>query len=457
MSSNFSASLQTSSRQSNIARPSNMCHTDLGLGLKADILRTGNTLVLNNNKSGEGILSSIGKFMAGDKSTARPGFKGEHHAILKLKNGVGRANYMGPGTHLDARLKRGDPPRTMEDKVAQGHDIRYGLAQNQMAVSNADRKMISKLKDMKNKKQGNTLNIEMGLRPIQAKLAMESRGLIKSGRIASFGDIKDGENKNRAMSKLKELEQEGYGKPADMLRKQLLKKMMKKHSPSKSMKRKSKKGRGLSLPGGGLSLPGGAMDKKEIAKKLSLFVLKKVVPVIINKLQSGTGLKLAGQGLSNNKKLKSIVEMKVLRHMNDGASRNGKTLLGTGIMPSGAVMKSISKDIAKTLLPLLINKVATVANKKISGMGMYGMGMCGGTVLRQSDFDNFKPSLTGKLTTGVLKSILNFFKKQSGMGAQVGEGFFSDFAKGFKKGFMGVMKPALKIAKTVAPLAPLLL
>jgi hypothetical protein len=399
--------------------------------------------------AGNGILAGIRQFMAGDKETYRPGFKGEKHAMLKLKNGVGLGNYMGPGTNLDARLKRGDPPRTMEDKVAQAHDIRYGLSKNQEGVSNADRKMIAKLQDMKKKKQGNRFNIELGLRPIQAKLAMESRGLIKPGRIASFGDITPGENKDRAMSKIKQLEQEGYGKPADMLRKQLLKKMMKKHSPSKR-----KKGRGLSLPGGGLSLPGGAMNKKEIAKKVSLFVLKNVVPVIIKKLQSGTGLKLAGQGMVNNEKLKSLMSMKVLKHLNNGASRDGKTIVGTGIMPSSAVMKSISKDIAKTLLPMLINKVATVANKKISGMGMCGRG----AILKLSDFENLKSSLTGKLTTGVLKSILNFFKKQGGMGAtQVGAGFFDDFVTGFKRGFLGVMKPALKIAKAVAPLAPLLL
>ena len=65
----------------------------------------------------------------------------------------GVANYMGPGTHLKERLARGDPPRTMEDRVAQAHDIRYALAKSQKDVAAADRKMIAKLKRMKAKGQ----------------------------------------------------------------------------------------------------------------------------------------------------------------------------------------------------------------------------------------------------------------------------------------------------------------
>ena len=65
----------------------------------------------------------IGDFLSGlagkvmnrinpDDGTYRPGFPGEKHAILKLANGsLGKASYMGPGTHIAERLARGDPPR----------------------------------------------------------------------------------------------------------------------------------------------------------------------------------------------------------------------------------------------------------------------------------------------------------------------------------------------------------
>ncbi len=453
------SAVNTSTRIQCIARKQKICNVDLGEEYEKGEIK-------GEDIEGEGILSSIRGFMAGDRETARPGFKGERHALLKLKNGVGKANYMGPGTHVSERLARGDPPRTMEDAVAQAHDIRYGLAKNQRDVSNADRKMIGKLKDMKKKKQGNRFNIELGLRPIQAKLAMESRGLIKPGRIASFGDLKKSE-RGMASKRLGELEQEGYG-PADMLRARLLAKVNRTKRRAKTSKgaRKKKRGRGLSLPGAGLILPGSGVasdikkklkkiNKKALAKKMSLFVLKQLMPILIKKLQEGTGLKLAGQGLMKNKKIQSLVEMRILKRLNDGASRDGFEIVGTGVMPSKKKMVNISKDIAKMVLPILISAAARSANKKIRGSGR---------ILTQKDFDNFKTPLVSRLTTGVLKSLFHFFKNRSGAGggccrmsAQQGEGFFGDFVRGFKKGFSAVMTPALKVAKTLAPLAPLLL
>lgn len=423
-------------------------YADLGVAINS------NEIMPKTDMTGEGILSGISDFIKGDPETYRPGFKGENHAILKLKNGFGRANYMGPGTHLDERLRRGDPPRTLSDKVSQRHDIDYGLAKSQADVSKADRRMIASLKRLKREKKGNNLNIEMGLRPIQAKLAMESRGLIKSGRIASFGDIKP-ENMKMAMDKRDELEQQGFGLPVEMLRSKLINKMK---------RARSKKGKGLSLPGGGvvkdLKKMVRGVDKKKLAKKIAVFVIEKLAPVLIKKLQSGTGLKLAGAGIIRNKKLKSMVYMKMLKRLNDGASRNGKAILGNGIMPSAEKLKGMAKDAAKMLLPILIKAGTDKLNKKLSGKGMRTM--------TQRDIDNFKPSLSSKLTTGMLKALVGFFKKQSGMGysvgqgccgmtTQEGEGFFGDFAKGFKKGFMGVINPAIKVAKTLAPLAPLLL
>ena len=87
---------------------------------------------------GAGFLSNVSKLYSGEwmtklknmlpnaDDTGRPGFVGENHAILQLPNGLyGQSNYMGPNTQIVARLKRGDPPRTLTDKVAQSHDISY--------------------------------------------------------------------------------------------------------------------------------------------------------------------------------------------------------------------------------------------------------------------------------------------------------------------------------------------
>ena len=194
---------------------------------------------------GEGIISAIKKLVnkvpsttdilnliPGSDDTARPSYPGEKHAILKLNNGkYGVANYMGPGTQLEKRLIRGDPPRTLSDKVAMGHDSRYAVAKNQEAVAEADRIMIAKLKDMQKKRQDSNFNIQMGMRPIQAKMLAEKTGIIKPGRIATFGDVVDRKLVEGTISKL---EQEGFGLPGDMLKMKLL----------KTMKRK---GKGLSL------------------------------------------------------------------------------------------------------------------------------------------------------------------------------------------------------------------
>ena len=50
--------------------------------------------------------------------------------------------YMGPGTHLQKRLKRGDPGINRLDRIAKQHDIDYSRAKNLRDKHAADRKMI---------------------------------------------------------------------------------------------------------------------------------------------------------------------------------------------------------------------------------------------------------------------------------------------------------------------------
>lgn len=371
--------------------------------------------------------------------TARPGFAGEKHAILKLPNGkYGVANYMGPGTNLEARLKRGDPPRTMADRVAQAHDSRYALAKSQADVARADRLMIKKLKELQAKRADSNINIQMGMRPIQAKLHAESLGLVKPGSIASFGDSLNSSNRGAVEAKLRELEQEGFGLPGDMLRTKLLRQMKRK-------KRKRKSGNGLGLPGGtlklagqGLGLPGGGVDMAQLAKVLSGLVSSKMLPMLLKKL----GLPQMGNGKTE---LKSRLHMRMLRALNDGASRktsvgSKNAVVGRGIKDVAQKMKPMAEQVAKTLMPILIN----LAMKKMSGGRMETISAS--ELKRQ--YEN--PSLMAKLSKSLASGAFSLFKKFLSSGAKgngmCGSGFFDDFARGFKKGFMGVMKPAIKIA-----------
>jgi len=60
--------------------------------------------------------------------------------------------YMGPGTHLEKRLKRGDPSINRLDRIAKQHDIDYSRAPNLQDKWKADDKMIRAIQSLPGKK-----------------------------------------------------------------------------------------------------------------------------------------------------------------------------------------------------------------------------------------------------------------------------------------------------------------
>ena len=60
--------------------------------------------------------------------------------------------YMGPGTKLAKRLKRGDPGINRLDKIAKQHDIDYSHAKNLQVKWKADTKMIKAIDRLPGKK-----------------------------------------------------------------------------------------------------------------------------------------------------------------------------------------------------------------------------------------------------------------------------------------------------------------
>ena len=398
-----------------------------GSGLIDSIRASVGALKRIKNLATGDIGTAIRNALPDSDENARPGFPGENHAILKLPNGkFGVANYMGPGTQLVKRLKRGDPGRTMSDTVSMAHDSRYGLAKSQKDVASADRKMISKLKDMQKKRQDSKFNIQLGMKPIQAKMHAERLGLVKPGTIASFGDIAPGD---RALvsGNLSKLEQEGFGAPGSKLRTRLL-----------NQQRVSK-----SLSGRG--------DLSSIIKQLTSLLVDKALPALIAKMSKGSGLRLAGQRGLGVRQLKSDLHMKMLRVVNNGASRSRSLpgtsthVVGSGLI-SGNKLKSMAMEATKTMLPVMIKMVLGKLGLKQTGSGFVNIE--GRTVFKPSTMQRLAKPLNDALLK-VLKKGLNALTGKS----QVGRGFFDDFAKGFMK----VWSPILKIAKVAAPLIPLLL
>ena len=130
---------------------------------------------------------------------ARPGFPGEHHALLKLPNGkVGVGNWIGPGTQVVKRLERKDPPRTPADAVAEMHDINYSLAKGEptkekqlQKVREADERMVKSLEKIEKEGGDSIINITIGLRLIQAKIKAEDLMILdKSKFTGEIGPIR---------------------------------------------------------------------------------------------------------------------------------------------------------------------------------------------------------------------------------------------------------------------------
>ena len=60
--------------------------------------------------------------------------------------------YMGPGTHLEKRLRRGDPGINRLDRIAKQHDIDYSRARALQDTWKADDKMIRSIQSLPGKK-----------------------------------------------------------------------------------------------------------------------------------------------------------------------------------------------------------------------------------------------------------------------------------------------------------------
>ena len=60
--------------------------------------------------------------------------------------------YLGPGTKLEKRLKRGDPGKNRLDRIAKQHDMDYAKARNIRDKWKADEKMVKAIDRLPGKK-----------------------------------------------------------------------------------------------------------------------------------------------------------------------------------------------------------------------------------------------------------------------------------------------------------------
>jgi hypothetical protein len=199
--------------------------------------------------------------LPGADANARDGFAGELHAVLQLPNGKsGVANFLGPGTQVIKRLRRGDPPRTFVDNIAKMHDVEYALSQGARSVDEqvallrkADTRMLKNLERAQREHLDTDRNILLAKRPLQLKVLAEESGVLKKNQFG--GPLRELTKSDEILlrSEEKALAQQGFGHgccnecamPGDRLKKKMI----------KNWKQKQKqKGRGLSLAGAGVGL-----------------------------------------------------------------------------------------------------------------------------------------------------------------------------------------------------------
>ena len=181
---------------------------------------------------GSGIYDKTVNFLTGSKLK-----DGEKHAIIydPIKKKYTAANYIGPGTDLITRLKRGDQPITKADKVAMSHDISYSLSKDVNGIKAADEKMVTKLKSLRKNKEDSAFNTKPAQLGIQANQVLAK--ILPTKYFDKFvnymTDYKDynsklsNDDKLLLENKLKELEAEGYGfnKPKKARKRRLKKKI----------------------------------------------------------------------------------------------------------------------------------------------------------------------------------------------------------------------------------------
>ena len=170
------------------------------------------TSLLPVKKIGQSVAATISNAFPDSDENARNIFPGENHAIVKLPNDkFGRANYTGPGTRVIERLRRGDPPRVLSDKVSKAHDIRYTLADSIHNVREADLKMLSSLKRLSQEGSDRSINIAPAMLGIRGKIALEDFGLLSRDAFVDTSVKQTPADEKLLRDELWNLEQEGFG------------------------------------------------------------------------------------------------------------------------------------------------------------------------------------------------------------------------------------------------------
>ena len=299
--------------------------------------------------------------------------------------------------------------------TAKMHDIQYNLAQGARTqeeqlklVREADNRMLRNLDRIEKAGSDSKFNTRQG-KLILAKTKLEDAGVLDPSKFAGKRrDIPESENILLNKAK-KELEMEGYGKPADELKKKILRQIHQKTKKSgKGLRSSTAHGRGLNPSGGSLDvlavvkhvlpfiakelkLPQSIFPVKEIMEIVAGMkgspkeIVAKITPVIYKLLLTHA---FKGKGKGSRRKLVggaigSPVHQSLMSKIGElmwkavkwvGKNKHTKKLLdftpsdlfqGKGLNPSGGSFASFFRGFKKFLKPL-----ASVAGTVLSTVGI---------------------------------------------------------------------------------------
>ncbi len=134
------------------------------------------------------------KRIKGGKKKEPRTFEGENHGVLWVPGkGFERANYMGPGTNIFARLQRGDRGKTAIDEISRLHDIDYTLASGTSQTQEeqtqkgreADERMVKNGWNAYKSGKENLFNLTEGAGLIKAKMWLEDWGVLSKTKFLS--------------------------------------------------------------------------------------------------------------------------------------------------------------------------------------------------------------------------------------------------------------------------------
>ena len=128
----------------------------------------------------KGRLSRLRLLSSNRLGKLRVRYKGENHMIMSMPDGIQRAEFCGPGTHVKKRIGLGILPLNAVDTVCRRHDLDYQRITDSdknkkykgKQVRVADKRMV---KSLKNKKG---FNATFARTTIKAKMKVEDLGLL---------------------------------------------------------------------------------------------------------------------------------------------------------------------------------------------------------------------------------------------------------------------------------------